>query len=127
MKRGLVLLAHGARDARWSQPFEEVLRRVAERAPGVPVRLAYLEFMSPDLAGAAEALVHDGCDAVAVQPMFLGTGGHVRKDLPLLLDGLHERWPAVAFTLRTAIGEVDSVMQAMADAAAAAIDEDPAA
>ena len=117
--RGLILFAHGARDPRWAAPFEAVAARLRSQHPAVAVRLAYLEFMAPSLGDAGAQLAAEGCAAVAVLPMFLGAGGHVRKDLPLLLDAMRAAHPAVAFTLHAAIGEIDSVVAAMADAAAA--------
>jgi sirohydrochlorin cobaltochelatase len=117
----LVLFAHGARDSRWAAPFEAVAARLRASHPGVAVRLAYLEFMSPSLHEAGTELAALGCTQIAVLPMFLGAGGHVRKDLPLLLDALRASHPAVNFTLHAAIGEIDSVVAAMADAAASLI------
>jgi len=117
MKRGLLLFAHGARDPRWALPFEDVARRIVANEPGLPVRLAFLEFMQPGIVEAGEALVAQGCDRIEVVPLFLGAGGHVRKDLPLLLDGLRGAHPHVQWQLRPAIGEVDSVVEAMAVAA----------
>jgi sirohydrochlorin cobaltochelatase len=122
MSQGLILFAHGARDPRWAEPFEAVAQRVRTLRPDVDVRLAFLEFMSPSLPDAGDALAAAGCSHVAVQPMFLGTGGHVRKDLPLLLDGLRARHPGTCFTLQTAIGEIPTVMEAMAQVAAAALE-----
>ena len=78
MKRGLLLFAHGARDPRWALPFEAIVQRIAARAPGLPVRLAFLEFMAPTLPEAGDALVAQGCDEIEVVPLFLGAGGHVR-------------------------------------------------
>jgi sirohydrochlorin cobaltochelatase len=118
---GLILFAHGARDPRWAAPFEAVAVRLRTSHPGVAVRLAFLEFMAPSLGEAGAQLASAGCDAVAVLPMFLGAGGHVRKDLPLLLDAMRTAHPGVSFTLHAAIGEIDSVVAAMADAAAALI------
>jgi sirohydrochlorin cobaltochelatase len=121
MSSGLILFAHGARDPRWAAPFEAVAARVRLQQAGVPVSLAFLEFMTPSLADAGARLVAAGCTRVQVLPMFLGAGGHVRKDLPLLLDQLRASFPAVSFTLHTAVGEIDSVVAAMADAAVAAL------
>ncbi len=115
---GLLLFAHGARDPRWADPFESVAARVRERLPGVAVRLAFLEFMAPDIAGAAHAMVAGGCTSIDVVPLFLGAGGHVRKDLPALLDTLRAQHPAVRFTLHPAVGESALVIDAMAAAAA---------
>ncbi len=116
---GLILFAHGARDPRWAAPFEAVAARLRASHPNVALRLAFLEFMTPSLGEAGAQLAAEGCQAVAVLPMFLGAGGHVRKDLPLLLDAMRAAHPAVTFTLQAAIGEIDSVVVAMADAAAA--------
>jgi len=117
MKRGLLLFAHGARDPRWALPFDDVAQRIRAREPALGVELAFLEFMAPDLQTAGERLAALGCERVDVVPLFLGAGGHVRKDLPALLQTLGARHPTVQWHLRPAIGETDSVIAAMADAA----------
>ena len=119
---GLLLFAHGARDPRWAQPFEAVAERVRAARPGTPVGLAYLEFMSPGLAQAGADLVAQGCQRVEVMPLFLGAGGHVRKDLPVLMDALRSAHPGVQFGLHPAVGELDAVVQAMATAALATLE-----
>ena len=116
MTQGLILFAHGARDPRWAEPFVDLAARVSAQRPHLSLRLAFLEFMTPDLGTAAADLVHEGCLRVDLVPVFLGGGGHVRKDLPRLLDDLRQRHAGVAFTLHTAIGESPPVLQAMADA-----------
>lgn len=117
MTRGLLLFAHGARDPNWALPFDEVAARVRGAHPGVPVTLAFLEFMAPDLREAGRQLAAQGCTRVDVLPLFLGAGGHVRKDLPALLDELAAAHPAVRWQLHPAVGELDSVIGAMAAAA----------
>ena len=119
MTQGLLLFAHGARDAQWALPFEEVARRIREARPAIPVELGFLEFMAPDLIEAGARLAALGCRGVDIVPLFLGAGGHVRKDLPLLMERLATLNPAVRWRLTPAIGEVDSVVAAMASAALA--------
>ena len=116
---GILLFAHGARDPAWAQPFEAVARRLSERATaqGHAVTLAFLEFMSPDILAAGAALAAQGCTEVAVVPLFLGAGGHVRKDLPRLLGELADAHPGVQWRLSAAVGETDILIQGMADAA----------
>lgn len=110
----LILFAHGARDARWALPFEAVASAVRQHRPDLAVSLAYLEFMSPSLIDAAETAVAQGARRVQVVPLFLGAGGHVRKDLPALMETLGARHPAVTFCLEAAIGEREDVIAAMA-------------
>ncbi len=116
---GLLLFAHGARDPEWARPFEAVAQSVRAQRPGTPVELAYLEFMEPTVAQAAARLVAAGCTRVDVLPLFLGAGGHVRKDLPRLLQDMCAAHPGVCFELRPAVGELPEVIQAMAGAALA--------
>ena len=124
--RGVLLFAHGARDPRWAEPFEAVARRVAVAAPALLVRLAFLEFMAPSLRVAGDALAAAGCARVDVVPLFLGAGGHVRRDLPALLAELAAAHPNVRWQLQRAIGEVESVIDAMAVAAVEGLRADPA-
>jgi len=114
MPAGLLLFAHGARDARWAEPFERLRERVARAAPEAHVILAYLEFMSPDLAAAAVTLCAAGCRKVTLVPVFLGQGGHVRNDLPQLLQGAAARHPECEFRLAGTAGEDDAVLDAIA-------------
>ena len=117
----LILFAHGARDPRWAAPFEAVAARVRAQRPDLPVRLAFLEFMAPTLPEAGAELAALGCTDLQVLPMFLGAGGHVRKDLPLLIDAMRSAHPGLRVHLQPAIGEVHSVTTAMADAALTAL------
>ena len=113
-RRGVLLFAHGARDPRWAEPFQAVAAGVRQRDPNLVVQLAFLEFMTPTLAEAGAALAAAGCKRVDVVPLFLGAGGHVRKDLPDLLAELRNAYPGTEWRLRRAIGEVESVIDAMA-------------
>nr|HET7860620.1 CbiX/SirB N-terminal domain-containing protein [Caldimonas sp.] len=128
MAQALVLFAHGARDPRWAEPFEAVAERVRAAAPRLPVVLAYLELMAPTLADAVSEVVAEGATAVDVVPLFLGTGGHLRDDLPPLVDALRGAHPEVTIRLHAAIGEHAAVSEAMARAAlvAAGLGEQPA-
>jgi len=67
---GLILFAHGARDARWAAPFEALLARLRERRPELPAALAFLEHMSPDLQTAALGLAAQGVRRIRVVPCF---------------------------------------------------------
>ncbi len=122
MTQGLILFAHGARDPRWAQPFESVAAQVRAARPGVAVRLAYLELMAPDLPSVGAELAAAGCTQVQILPLFLGAGGHVRRDLPALVDGLRAAHPGTVFTLHHAAGESAHVIAALAAAGLAALD-----
>ena len=115
---GLVLFGHGARDVRWREPFERLADRLrAARVAGgdsAPVALAFLELMEPDLPAAAGNLVAQGCDVITVMPVFFGQGGHIRKDLPLVIERCRDAFPVVDIRCAVAVGEDDAVLDAVA-------------
>jgi sirohydrochlorin cobaltochelatase len=113
---GLILFAHGARDPAWARPFEAVAQQVRAQRPALHLQLAYLERMQPDLPTAAAALAQAGCKHVAIVPLFLGSGGHVRQDLPLLVEAARQQHPGTQWTLHGAVGETPVVLQALAQA-----------
>ena len=115
--QGLLLVAHGARDPHWARPFDDVAARVASARPAAAVRLGFLELMAPTITDAGAALAEAGCTEVDVLPLFLGAGGHVRRDLPRLVDELSVAHPTVRWRLRSAVGETEPVVAAMAAAA----------
>lgn len=114
MSAGLILFAHGARDDRWAEPFERLRDKVATARPAAHVRLAFLEIMQPDLGSAVGELVTLGCGEVHVAPVFLGQGGHVRRDLPELVREVAARHPGIVVTLAQAVGEHERVLDAIA-------------
>jgi sirohydrochlorin cobaltochelatase len=112
---GVVLFGHGARDARWAEPFFRLAEKVrGSHGSAGPVSLAFLELMSPDLPTAVAEQVAQGCSAVTVVPVFFGQGGHVRRDLPAVLDVCRAAHPGVAIRCATAVGEEESVLDAVA-------------
>jgi sirohydrochlorin cobaltochelatase len=113
-KQALILFAHGARDPRWAEPFQRLQALVQAQSPESVVKLAFLELMTPRLPELTDELVQAGVTDVTVVPIFLGQGGHVRADLPRIVDELQQQHPAVSFKIVEAVGENELVLQAMA-------------
>ena len=111
---GLVLFAHGARDPQWAAPFQHLAELVAAQRPGWQVSLAYLELMTPNLAEAVAAQIEAGASHVTVAPLFLGPGGHLRHDFPILMNELRTRYPNVGFNTLPALGESEALLAAIA-------------
>ncbi len=114
MNTALILFAHGARDPEWAEPMRRVQAAIRQRQPDVPVELAFLEFMAPTLPDCITGLVAAGARKIVVMPMFIARGGHLKRDVPELLEKLRSAHPEVQFSLGGVIGEQESVVQAMA-------------
>lgn len=114
-RAALVLFAHGARDPDWSAPFRAIQRRVAARCPDVTVAVAFLELTPPALDDVLEQLAAAGHERITVAPLFMAPGGHVKRDLPPLLEALRQRHPGLAIDLLPSLGEVEPVISALSD------------
>jgi sirohydrochlorin cobaltochelatase len=113
-ERALILFAHGARDPAWAAPFQRLHQLVEAQLPDVTVRLAFLELMQPQLPELIEELAGGGCRDVTVVPVFLGQGGHVRRDLPLIVERLQEHHANLNLRVVQAAGEDAGVLAALA-------------
>ena len=115
----LILLAHGARDARWREPFDQVCSIVRRHiADGVvktygAVEISFLEHMSPSFMIAAQSLYAAGYRRIVVAPLFLGVGGHVRSDVPKLIERVQLDCPAIDIQVKPPMAQSHEVLSAL--------------
>ena len=114
MTQAIVLFAHGSRDPEWASPIRRVGALVRSRSPELRVELAFLEFIAPNLRDCVELLVAEGFERIVVLPMFIAQGGHLKRDVPLLLEELRALHPQTCFEQADAVGEAETIVQAMA-------------
>jgi sirohydrochlorin cobaltochelatase len=107
----VVLFAHGAREPEWTLPFERLRERL--RAAGLRVELAYLGSTPPSLEQAVDELAAEGRELVTIVPMFLAQGGHLKTDLPMLVERIRARHPATELRVAAPLGEAPEVLDAM--------------
>ena len=110
---GIVLLAHGARDPRWREPFDKILEMLREHS-GAMASLSFLDHMEPKFLYACQEVIKSGASEIVVVPLFLGAGGHVRQDVPELVREA-ERETGVSITVTQAFGEQTEVLRAIAE------------
>jgi len=97
-----ILLAHGSRDPRWSQPFRDLCSKLGSRT--ARISLAFMELCDPDLQVAIDQAVAGGATRIAVLPLFLAAGRHLREDVPGQIERIRQTH-GVVITLLPAIGE----------------------
>jgi sirohydrochlorin cobaltochelatase len=111
----IVLFAHGARDPSWAEPFQRIVSRLRSNHPGTHVELAFLETMRPSLVDAMAGLAAGGYERVTVIPLFLAQGGHLKEDLPRMIDGIRRHYPSLRIEVTSAIGDSEALTNAIAD------------
>jgi sirohydrochlorin cobaltochelatase len=115
--KAVILVGHGSRDPSWRQPMQAVAARLELLSPDLLVSCAYLEFDEPKLAQAAVQVIAAGARHVTIVPMFLGSGKHVRDDLPALTQAMSEAHPQIHFILKGAVGDDPRVLDLLASIA----------
>ncbi|MQR01574.1 sirohydrochlorin chelatase [Glaciimonas soli] len=113
-QQALILFAHGSRDAGWLAPFERLQKITQTQLPDVHVKLAFLELMEPRLPPLLADLAAMSIQEVSVVPVFLGQGGHVKRDLPVLIAQAQQQYPSMQIKVVEAVGEQVEVLQAIA-------------
>ena len=121
MKQGIVLFGHGSRNADWALPFEAIRREIMQQQPDTPVELGFLELMQPTLPDAVAKLAAQGVGKVAVVPVFISAGSHVREDLPRLVEEALSRSPGLDISIADPLGDAPEMLRAMAQYALTAV------
>jgi sirohydrochlorin cobaltochelatase len=85
-KLGVMVCGHGSRDLQAVEQFQGLVRRLAERLPHYPVESGFLEFARPVLREGLDRLRARGVDRVLAVPGMLFAAGHVKNDVPSVLN-----------------------------------------
>jgi sirohydrochlorin cobaltochelatase len=110
----LILFGHGARDPEWALPFKKIQSLLIVKRPDLTVELAFLEFMAPSLEQTAMQLIAAGHQKISVAPIFIAQGGHLKHDLPQILDAIRAAHPSTTIELLPALGDVESLLDGIA-------------
>jgi len=84
---GVMICGHGSRDDQACVEFVRVVDAIAARLPEHPVAMGYLEFARPIIREGLDRLRSQGVDRVLAVPGMLFAAGHVKNDVPSVLNG----------------------------------------
>jgi len=119
----LVAVAHGSRDARSPATVRALVEVVRASAPGVDVRVAFLDLADPPVSGVLRELHAEGHQEIVVVPLLLGSAYHARVDLPALVEGVTRELPSLRVRVADVLG-ADPALEAVARDRLAAADAD---
>jgi len=83
---GVMICGHGSRDEAACDEFRHVVDQIAESLPEWPVAMGYLEFARPIIRDGLDSLRARGVDHVLAVPGMLFAAGHVKNDVPSVLN-----------------------------------------
>jgi sirohydrochlorin cobaltochelatase len=124
---GVMVCGHGSRDIDATAEFQRLVSHLADRLPEHPLEGGFLEFARPILREGLDRLRSRGVDHVLAIPGMLFAAGHVKNDVPSVLNAY-----AAEHGIRIDLGRdlgIDPKLLAAArariDAALATIEERP--
>jgi sirohydrochlorin cobaltochelatase len=85
-RTGVMICGHGSRDGHACDEFRRVVDRVVAALPEWPVAMGYLEFARPIIREGLDSLRAQGVDHVLAVPGMLFAAGHVKNDVPSVLN-----------------------------------------
>jgi sirohydrochlorin cobaltochelatase len=83
---GVMVCGHGSRDIDAVEEFQRLVRHLARRLPAHPLESGFLEFARPILREGLDRLRGRGVDHVLAVPGMLFAAGHVKNDVPSVLN-----------------------------------------
>ena len=68
------------------------------------VKVAYLQFMNPELSEAIKDAVNEGADKIIIHPYLLSSGYHVSKNIPDMINRAKKDYSDVEFIYTEPLG-----------------------
>lgn len=94
-KIGILLCGHGSRDDQAILEFTHFVQEFAKIQPEYPISSGFLEFAQPVINQGLEALKKNGINHIIALPVMLFAAGHVKNDIPSVLQGFIAQNPEI--------------------------------
>lgn len=114
----VLLAGHGSRRDESNEQVRAVADRLDDRLEG-PVMPAFIELTEPLLHEGIDTLA-DRADSVTVVPLTLFAAGHVKNDVPLVVEHARQTYDGVSFNYGSHLGVRPEMVDIVADRIAAA-------
>ncbi len=112
---GILLIGHGSRDEAAIAEFGALARRVAARIPDFAIDHAFLEFAKPVIRDGLAALRRRGVQRILAIPGMLFAAGHVKNDVPSVLNTYMAQHPGIEVRYGRDLGIDPRMLRAAAE------------
>jgi len=116
--KSLLIVAHGSRKNTSNEEVKSLGDTISLslQTDFSCVKVAFLEFASPSIEMALNALFDNGTSELIVLPYFLSAGKHVTTDLPEAVNTSMTMWPDRALQILPHIGAMDLMVNLIVSA-----------
>ena len=120
-RTGVMICGHGSRDDEACAEFARVVHLLEHALPEYPVAMGYLEFARPIIREGLDSLRARGVDRILAVPGMLFAAGHVKNDVPSVLNA-YAAEHGVRIEMGRDLGIDAKLLAASRDRIAAALD-----
>lgn len=112
---GLMICGHGSRDSGAVSEFSSIVEALRERFPTTPIAYGFLEFATPIISEGLDSLRAQGCKRILAAPGMLFAAGHVKNDVPSVLNEYAALHRDVSVEFASELGITPELLQAGRD------------
>ncbi|MFC4770237.1 sirohydrochlorin chelatase [Effusibacillus consociatus] len=110
MQEVVLLIGHGSRDAEGNRQFESFVERIREKKNDARLEFAYLELAHPTIGETIDRLAAEGIVHITAVPVILLAAGHVKVEIPHILDEARQRHPQMQIQYGRHLGLHEEVL-----------------
>ncbi|MBT2640010.1 sirohydrochlorin chelatase [Bacillus sp. ISL-39] len=120
--KAILYIGHGTRSKKGESEAKAFVQRVMDRID-VPIQeISFLELTDPLIAEGFARCVERGATEITVVPLFLLAAGHIKKDIPMVLGSLQEKYPQINIAVKDPFGVHGSILDGVAELVSAIAD-----
>jgi len=113
--KAILYIGHGTRSKKGAGEAKSFVQRVMDRI-NVPIQeISFLELTDPLIAEGFARCVERGATEITVVPLFLLAAGHIKKDIPMVLGSLQEKYPQINIAVKDPFGVQESIIDGVAE------------
>ncbi len=115
MKRAVLLISHGSREARAKKEIH-LLTRSLKAKSSIPIfQYAFLEINRPSISAGLKRCVEQGAGEIIILLNFLNNGRHALRDIPRIVNSFHKKYPAVKIRTTAPVGQHPEIKKLFLD------------
>ena len=84
-KKGILLCYHGTKDKNGFQDTKKLTNIFKKKNKNFIIKAGYLENTKPSITTQIDFFLKNGIDKLKIVPVMIFTGGHVSRDIPLII------------------------------------------
>ncbi|WP_160718833.1 sirohydrochlorin chelatase [Bacillus sp. USDA818B3_A] len=113
--KAILYIGHGTRSKKGADEARSFIARVSE-CVDVPIQeISFLELTDPSIEDGFRQCVKRGATEITVVPLFLLAAGHIKQDIPNVLESLSERYPDISIVVKDPFGVQGKILDAVAE------------